>query len=381
MSVRPFWKLAIKGSLVLALSLITASNSNAAESKAYRLTPYIALSETYNDNITFLNEDPIGDFITTLTAGLEAKYETHLSALQMAGNLHYNVFASHDEFTNVSGDFSAEWKQELSKYDRLTINEYYLHTDEPISFADAFNSRVGRFTFQMNRVSVNYEHDFTSQWSGRARYANELAFFSSDFSENNSLNTAGIGALYHFSSRLDFMVDYDYEIRDFDDSGSATDHIVTAGVRSYITEWLYVDVKAGVDMIESYDGENLTEPRFEAKITDEINETTTLDLEFEKKHSLTSYTDDVFDHWQINSSLKKQWTERMRSTFAVFYGSGQYVASNTENDFLGANASLSYDLTKNWRGTIKYSYTNLDSTDQGLQYEKNVVFVGVTCRF
>ena len=156
--------------LWVAVSFLAASTGYAAVWNGIRLSPYASVSESYNDNIAYQKSDKLSDFITIFDAGLRASYSTHLSDFELAGILHYNLFASNSKFSNLSGDIWADWKQELSQYDRIHLRDAYVHSDEPISFVDAFNTRAGRYTFQTNEFTVNYEHDFTSQWTGTARY-------------------------------------------------------------------------------------------------------------------------------------------------------------------------------------------------------------------
>lgn len=368
-------------SLILAFFLLSASISYSAVWNGIRLKPYAGLSETFDDNVTFQKDNTVSDFITSFDGGLAASYETHLSTVELLGTLHYNQFASHDEFSNVSGDLSFDWKQELSMYDRIELRDTYVHSDEPVSFADAFNSRAGRFAYQTNSFQLSGEHDFTSQWSGTARYGNEFTIFSSNVFRDTTMNTVGAGALYHLDSMTDLSFDYDFEMRDFDGGSSANDHRLMAGVRRHFTQWFYFDGKFGADLIDPFVGKSLSEPRLEARLTDEINPTTTLDLAFEKQHSLNAYAEDVFNHWQISSSLKKEWTKRLRSVISFFYGDGKYVVSAVEDKLVGANASVSYDLTKNLEVKIQYNFTDVSSEISTREYQKNVVFLGFKWNF
>lgn len=374
-------QLAVLAVFILGTTFLIPTGGHAAEWNGVRITPYAGVSGTYDDNITFQSEETLDDFITSLNAGLKAHYETHLSTFELAGVLHYNAFASNEEFNNFSGDLSADWKQELSPYDRIQVSDVYVHSDEPVSFADAFNTRAGRFTYQTNTVKLNYEHDFSSRWTGRARYSNEFTLTSDVLREESVMNTAGAGTVYRAGQALQLSVDYDYQARGFENGRDASAHSFMTGARYNFTDVLYAEAKVGVDAIDPYVGADLNEPRFGAKLTGEINQTTTAIVAFEKGHSLNSYVEDVFDHWQVSGALKKQWSDRLESTLTVFYGEGQYIASLVEDELLGAKLAFSYDLTENWEATARYGFTSVSSSVAAQEYEKNIVSVGLTCNF
>ena len=369
-------------SLPIAATLIFHSTGFAAfDWNGVRIEPYADLSESYDDNITFRKNDPIDDFITSLALGLGAKYETGLTRLDITGILRYDFFADHDEFNNLSGDVTADWRQELSKYDRLRLKDNYYHSDEARNFTDAFNKAAGRFSYQRNRFSADYEHDFNSQWGAVARYENDVTVYSADGFNDSMMNSVGGDVVYNVDSSTKLLAGYDFKIREFDHGGNATVHGVSGGLRRYFTKQVYFDGRAGVDFIDAYDGRNLTEPNVSAKLTDDLNETTRVDVAFELEHSLNAYTEDIFDHWQVSSSFKKEWTRRLDTLFSVFYGDGDYVSTDRHDEFFGANVALNYELVKDWRAMIKYNFTNVDSSLDSEEYQRNVVLLGIARHF
>ncbi|MBI2095949.1 MAG: outer membrane beta-barrel protein [Candidatus Omnitrophica bacterium] len=367
--------------LLLALLFLASPKGYSAEWNGIRLTPTAGVSEIYDDNITFQKEDTVSDFITSMRGGLSAKYETELATVKLDGSLNYELFADRSEFDNLSGKIGADWSQELSEHDRLRVKDDYLRADEPRTFAEAFNRQAGRFGYQTNSFAADYTHDFNSRWSGVARYSNEFTIFSTDLYEDSYLNGIGAGAVYHDSPETRFLIDYDFKTRDFSSDIDATTHTLSAGVRHYLTRQLYVDGKVGLDFIDAYDGRDLTKPLFQARLTDELDEITAVDVAFEKEYSMNAYTADIFDHWQISSSLRRELTRRLRSAVSLFYGEGEYLAFDRHDDLGGVGASLAYDLAKDWQGILRYTLTNVDSTQVSQEYRKNVVQLGLVWNF
>jgi hypothetical protein len=367
--------------LIAAVLFGAPSTGHSAEWNGIRLSPQAGVSETYDDNITFSSDNEEEDFITSIEAGLKAVYETQLTSATMLGMLRYDIFASNGQYDNLSGSVDLDWKQELTQYDRIRVRDHYLHAEEPTTYAEAFNRSTGRLSFQRNQVWLDYEHDFTPQWAGTARYSNEMTVFSEDILADSSMNSVGAGLIYHLTSRTDLLADYDYVTRDYDGASDAFAHRVSGGVKHHFTEWMYFEGRAGADFIESYNGEEMTEPRVSGKLTVEVDPTMRIEAMAEQEHALNSYTQDVFDHWQATATLLKEWNERMRTGISGFYGEGEYVTLRTEDTFVGAGVWLGYDLTPNLEAKAKYEFTDVDSTDRDQQYTKNVFLIALTLRF
>ncbi len=371
--------------LFLGLFLVSFAVAHAGDYSAnwngVRITPYAGVSEIYDDNVTFSSQNEIDDLITSLDAGLTAFYETHLSRFWLGGGLHHELFADNSDFDNTWGDISLDWRQEISRYDRIRLENYYVHADEPRTFEDAFNRTTGRFTYQRNRFKFGYEHDYSSQWTSRLRYQNEFIWFQENAFDDSQMHTFGGGALYRQTEQTQWMADYDFKYREFDLGGDATVHRFSGGLRQYLNKLLYADLKGGVDLIDTYGGNDLTEPFFEARLTQEFNETTSGDIAFTQEHALNSWTEDVFDEWRFSASLRRQFTKRLSGSLAAFYGEGEYDSLNREDKLTGFSASLGYDLLKNWRGTLSYAFTNVDSNFLAQEYQKNVVVLGLTWNF
>lgn len=375
------YKLRFRALLILSFLIASAPAVMAYEVAGFNVKPRASVTGRYDDNITYAPTNEIDDFITEVSAGLEAKLEGKTRTLTLTGNVSHEIFLDRGEFDNTSGDFTADYKQEIGEYDRFRLRDVFLHSDEPRTFEEAFNRTPGRYSFFRNKFFFDYQHDYTEQMSLTGRYANEMTGFSDNVGRDSMLNSAGAELAYSISSMTRLLFAYDFEIRDFDGGNDAYTNTLSFGLRHYFTKQIFFEGRIGADFIETYNGDSLTKPLFRARLTDDINETTSVDIAFEKESTPNSYTEDIFDYWQISTSLRKQLSERMNAAFSAFYGEGEYVASTREDELLGGYASLSYDFNKNLRGTLKYTYTNVDSNASSQQYTRNTVVAGLSLYF
>lgn len=120
---------------------------------------------------------------------------------------------------------------------------------------------------------------------------------------------------------------------------------------------------------------------FLASLTDEINENTRARLSFIKEYSLNPYSEDVFDNWEVSASLDTAITKRLLSRVSVFYGDGKYIAADITDSLGGAKAGLSYELKKNMKLDVDYSYTKVISSDDSREFDKNSASCGLRMDF
>ena len=338
--------------------------------------------ETYDDNITYIKASPLNDFITHLNLGVDAIAEEKLQSIKLSGDVHEYIFADHGNFDNTAEQAAIDFSREFSKRDRIHLNDTYSHTYEPQSFEDAFGRSRGRYGYHRNNFSISYEKDVLKQLTLGARYSNQANLITTSDIRDSYLNLAGADAVYHFDSKMQAGVSYDFSQRSFENGGGDSHtHGLSATVRHYLTEKLYFDGKAGADFITGFDGSDLVRPHFEASLTEEISKVTTGQISFRKEYNTSSFASDLFNEWRVSAFLTRYFTERFKASASVFYGEGEYPGLARTDKLSGAAIGLSYDLKKNLSGNIQYSYSNVNSTQSDQEYTKNSVSVGLSSEF
>ncbi|MBN2097698.1 MAG: outer membrane beta-barrel protein [Candidatus Omnitrophica bacterium] len=339
------------------------------------------VSETYDDNITFAHQDAKKDFITSFSLGTDLKYEQKMRSLSLAANIFQQLFADCSDFNNTSQDLSLDYKQELSKYARLSLLNRFSHSYEPRSFEDAFGRSGGRYSYYRNRFSLGYIKDISKQLSVGARYANELNEISREDLADSYLNNFGLDATYFLSSNNILSGSYDFSNRNFNPGSSASTNSLATGLRHYFTEQLYFDGRAGLDIINSFFEKSYTKPLIFAALTSDIDETAQASLSFSQQYTTTSYTQDLFKQWRLSAALNKQLFKRLNCALSAFYGEGEYVSSSITDELNGASCSLRYDLNEQLTGTLSYSYTSVDSNLNTREYSKNRISLRLSYDF
>lgn len=340
-----------------------------------------SVSTAYDDNVTFVKEDKKSDNVTNLLIGLGAQHEGKTYQLNVEGNLTQHLFADNPSFNNNSQDVSIDLKKELSRYDRFSATNKFTHAEDPQSFEDDFGRTSGRYSYYRNTFNTEYTRDLSKHVSIQGHYGNESYSTSREDIRDSLLNRAGFDVNYIKSSATAFSLGYDFTTRHIDESGTATVHTLAAGFKHFLTTQLYIDTRAGVSLVEAFDGSNAAEPSVIAALTNDFNETDSASLSWRKTSTPSSFTADIFDSWRVALSLGRQLLERLKMTASVFFGEGDFAALGITDRQTGASARLSYEVTKNAQTFLAYTYSEVDSNIDTRGYDRNLVEVGVRVVF
>ncbi len=335
----------------------------------------------YDDNLTYIPDNPLDDIVTNVSVGVRALYEGKNTAVDAGVNVDRDFFSDHKDFDNTSEDFSLRAAQELSKYDRLLFTERFDHSEEPRSWEDAFGRTGGRYSYYRNLASLAYSRDITAQLAFTGRYSNQQDYYTRKASPDSHLDSIGLETTYFISSADGILLSYNFYRREFRDGPAAAINNLMSGLKHYFTEQLYFDGLAGLDFIEPYSGARHTKPVFSASLTDEFDKNSRLAVTFAKQYQAVPYTAELFNSWRTSCDLSRRILERLGGSLSVFYGEGEYVPSRIKDDFTGVSAGLTYDIQDTWQAKLTYTHSETASSIHSREYTKNTVSFGMTGRF
>ncbi|MFH1692078.1 MAG: outer membrane beta-barrel protein [Candidatus Omnitrophota bacterium] len=339
------------------------------------------LSEYYDDNITYADDNAVSDAVSRLSVGLKAGVEGKLEAFVATLNVSHEFYAQHSMYDNTSEDFSARYNRELSKFDRVVLKETLRHADEPSSFEEAFETTPGRYQYLRNNFEVSYIKDISSQLALSLTYANEGYWRSRADLSNSFLNRWGLEGRHAVSSATILLFSYNYLIRSFDPGTSAKTNDLSAGIIQYITKQLYLDINGGLDLISSYNNEDYVRGHFSFSLINDVDENTSARLSFYKRYEANSSEEDLFNNWRISGALTHRLLERLSGTLSAFYGSGTYETTDITDNFTGVNTAFVYDFAPDIKGELSYFYAQTSSDRADREYTKNRVTASVRVSF
>ncbi len=340
-----------------------------------------SFDQKYDDNITYAESDKKTDFITTLSVGMDVSYESKKMLTELSADVVQQLFWKYTKDDDTSQHVRINVSRQLSKSDNIIVSDTFSHTFDPLNFAEEFAREGDRNSYFRNKFDFIYLKNFTEHLSIRVGYGNDLDTTSRSDRIDSYVNRVSLEGIYVFSSKSIFFGKYDFLNRKLEPGGSASINTISGGVRQYFTEKLSFDGRIGVDIIDSYNGKMYVMPLWIGTITDQITEKTSANLSFTQRYSTNPYTDDVFNSKRLSVGIDSQLRKKLSGSVAAFYGRGEYVSLGIEDNLFGGNVALRYNIYKNLKGNLSYTYSRKTSNFVERKYKKNVVRLGVSTEF
>jgi hypothetical protein len=367
--------------LILICAVLISLSGLRAEAAKNDITLFGSVGQKYDDNITYAEDDELGDFITALSTGVTVNYANPQTFLEAQARIVQQYYWDYSENNHNAQYLSLKGEHALSKNDRIMVSNDFSHSYEPYGFEEQFNRVGGLYDSFRNRFHIDYQRDVTKYMRVKVAYENSVDLTDRADLLDSYINKVLMEGIYSLNSKTHLFAGYEFMNHELDDMADATIHSLNGGIKYYFTEQLSLEARSGVDLIESFNGNHLTEPMWTLTLTDQITKTEAIHLSFSKRYSTNPYTDDVLDSWRVSTTLEGQLRKRLTGALEIFYGQGEYAVSDIDEQFLGGNIKFLYQLTRNLQANFSYTNSRTTSNLHSREYSKNVVFLGLTASF
>lgn len=343
------------------------------------LKPQFELSETYDDNITYREEDQEADFKTVFSPGL----------------------------TIQAGDLTLNYLELTYFYDRVVYADLAdLNADQHrVSFVSHFEKRRftldGRDDYQHlisplgGGISIGGQNVARDEWNDVYRLGYELSektaiYFEPSHSSVNyepgvnlydSFNLSGtVGFEYKAFSRTSFFGEVYYgRTKNEGNSEVMPDYPTTeyvgsfVGARGNFTEKLSGVVKGGYEY-RWYrdDSEDLNAPVFEISLTERFTENTALTLAYSRRvRESVQFVRSTYTASTVSASLLQNIGNdgRLRARLdanylnAAYEDNPAYLVGERDDQILSTRLTLTYDIKLWLRAFGSYNFEYLESNE------------------
>ncbi len=340
-----------------------------------------AFKENYDDNITFVKDNKKEGSSNILSLGLYADYEDKRNVLKLDGNVYHQIYNSHRKYNNTSEDFSLDFSSDISKRQRISIKDNFLHAYEPRSFEQEFGRIGGRYGYYQNRLDFGYQLDLSRRLIAKAKYVNTLDNFNTSDLSDSYLNKGTVAFEYALGELLTFLSSYDFSYRDFSPGGSATANTLSSGLRKFLNKRTYIELQGGVDFIESTFSSDYTKPRYSVALSNEVDKDSTAIVAFLREYSTNPYAQDIFDFYQATANFKRQLSKKISCSLTGLWGRGKYLILDITDRFIGGRLDLVFEPKEGMRFTLGYDYSRADSNVSEREYKRNLYSIGMAMEF
>jgi predicted porin len=182
----------------------------------YELTPSIAVSEEYNDNINAAPDNGISDYITGLTPAINFDVLTQNTTLDFRYAPTF-VFYKNNKQNNTTRHLATlSWNQRLSQYLNFNIADTFYFSEQPIEYdPNVIGVRSSRQTYWRNTGQVNFNILFAPQSTLTfGYYLNHLENEDPNISDGR-IQIPSAALAYSFNVHNEIQIRYSYEKTEF----------------------------------------------------------------------------------------------------------------------------------------------------------------------
>ncbi len=341
----------------VALAGIAASSpsSSWAQAKAagWYVTPTVSLTEQFDDNIFLRSSKQESDFITRVTPGFKAGYES--TPLTLLGNFSFDseVFAEHPELDGAANGKQVGLVTSYLPTQRLTLgfNAGFVETQTPGTLNTQTGIESGRARATSVTASPTVAYRLTPLTTGNVSYS----YTTSEVA--NGLTTVGHQAQLGLARQMTPVdtgtVAYGLSVIESDGTPPTTSHTLTAGWSHRFSERTGVSLRAGPRYTEG-----AINPEIDAQLSHRW-QTVQLALNYYISQSTLAGQAGTVTAQGVTASLSAELLQSLTAAVApsVRQTSSEHGQISQDVTVYGVDASLSYRLTRWLTANAAYHFT------------------------
>lgn len=368
--IKDFMKVSMIWGLIILSLLLVNSNAYSFTYKGLDMQVQGTIAEMFDDNLTFTKKDKKGDLITTLGLGLNINYEGKKRFLNFGGQINEGFNARFKDIKTSTQSLNLSFQNEFSQFDRITLSGTFSHSQTPASFEEEFVRVKGRREAYDNSFNLGYTKEINKYLTLQTSYSYSKSLFPAEEEGNTSQYGLGLNVRYLSDDASEYSLLFNYT------KNNAGNVIYDAGLS--IKKNIYISEKSFFTGGLGFSGNKVNDINLNINISfvNEIDENTLTSIAFNMSDKLTSEGGDIFRSWQITGQFKRELSWRLNFSSSVFYGKGTFSSTDITNTLMGLNLELFYLIREDLKGFLKYSFSNLDSSDENAGYYKNIVSTG-----
>jgi len=365
----------IKLRIILFLCFLLINYANAAE-----IIVNGSIDELYDDNINSSSTNPESDWITSMTLGVTARSELRQLDVNLSGNINQRYSVKHEESNANYQDMMISINKSFSENVSLSITDSLQHYPESKSFSTLFGRSEENTGYLSNSFSSNLTVYVSKEIFLGGVYTYSTMNNDSNTIPDSVLHNPGGNIGYIFNSANTVRVGYLYTLMKYNnDSHSRGDRGYIEYVKLF-TPQLQSVLQGGYDYITTEDGQRLSS-MYMFSLIDDIDNKNQMNITYIKENTISNISNDIFENWRVEGSLRREINERTRISMSLFYGQGTYQLSRVTEKLRGASAALAFTVTEFLSFTFGYTYVwrnSIAPASGETAYNRNQYSIGLS---
>ncbi len=370
------------------------------------------VSEEYDDNTFDDEENTEDDFITRIGIGTVFRLQKRRSFISLSNNISGEISARFSEqnevgFANLAltaGHQAPRWS--------LALSESFVRDNDSVQATDS-GRRTGRSNFLRNRVSPQFQYNFTPRTSANLGYTNTIVRDDDPEGEDSTTHAVNTGFQHRFTRRLNGNINYTFQTSSeergndsrshrasgglgyalgpltslsldgfgtiFDEDGgeNANSYGATLGINRRLTQILSLVVAVGANVFDPEAGGLRVFPTWQLGLSGNIPITRRTTLNLSSQQIIEDTSGDIDDIGIVNrisvqAVLNHLFTRRLSaSLFARYNRDEDLISGGTGDDergeidnFWRAGFNASYALSQIFTLSLGYEYRKRESNER-----------------
>ncbi len=394
--------------------------------------PRISVGTEYTDNLFLEDSSEENEWITTISPSFKADIRGKKSGAKISYDPSYAFYDDYDEFDHWRHKARLSGWAELSKNTRITVNDYFLYTEDPLSISDIAPVRVEdpdetidttlrktRKTYYRNTARINLSHQFGEFDAFNIGYKhyfleNDLSIYEDKQTHNPYADLTywftyrwgvNIGASYtkgdrddsddydfilsnarllrRFSKRLNGFVQLGYGNLDYDgNSEDAEGYDVRAGFDYTISKDTFMSIAAGYAWLDRDRSSNESAPSVGVRIKKTLKKGVIYLTGSGGYKDPTSGAESlgVREYYEAGTSVRYEFTRYLSGNAFASYRYDDYLEETParEDKTTKAGLGLNFQVLKWMSLGLDYTFRTVDSDRSLEEYDENRVFFEIS---
>lgn len=374
-------KLAMKpnGVIALVLAAILGGAGGLAWAQTVILSPSLAISEVYDDNIELSSTDRQSDFVTSVTPGLRLAIRESPWDVTMAVSARGDYYADRSDLNTTTDNQTGSLTIEYKPTPRFTalVTDTFTRSLNPGEVDTQTGIITGRFRSTSNTVAPRLSYQIDPLTRIRLDYSFSIFRSDSPVGEDSDTHEAGVFVERAFTPRTSGTFHYVFSRFQPEGESARDAHLPTVGLAHALSPTIRVSAEAGPLLLERADGSTEINVggafRYDQQFT-----RASLSVAYDRSARVAGVIGEVVTTQGLTARVT------FLATRAVTMGLESAVrltkSEDTAEDFrvYTAGITLDYRVLEWLSVNAAYRYTNQDDRAGPLDLYRNVVFLGLT---
>ena len=242
--------------VVLLLGVVLGGEGGLALAQTFTLTPSLAVSETYDDNVLLSSTDRQSDFVTSISPGLRLTVRDPRWDVTLAASARADYYADRPDLNSTTDHQNGDLAVAFRATPRLTVSltDTFIRSLNPAEADTANGITTGRFRSYSNTVTPAVRYQITPLTLLGLEYSFAILRSDSPFTRDQDTHEGRLSVERQFTPRTSGTLRYIFSRFMVEGEADRDAHSPMVGLIHTFSPTIRVSAEAGVLLLDKADG-------------------------------------------------------------------------------------------------------------------------------